>query len=164
MLGRIALIALCLPIAACASGSVERGSERFQGGVGTAATAPLDDLNLRREEIPEILTQARQLPYAVNGLSTCAALTAEVTKLDEVLGDDVDVANANAVPVETQAADAALGVVRDTASDLIPMRSWVRRLSGAHAHSLEVQEAIRAGTARRGFLKGVAEARGCNRA
>ncbi|PZU01431.1 MAG: hypothetical protein DI624_00150 [Brevundimonas sp.] len=55
----------------------------------------------------------------------------------------------------------SLGAVRDTVTDFIPMRSWVRRLSGAAAHDREIQFAIRAGSVRRGFLKGLWLERGC---
>jgi len=41
------------------------------------------------------------------------------------------------------------------------MRSWIRKLSGAERRDREVQEAIAAGIARRTYLKGVGEARGC---
>ena len=56
---------------------------------------------------------------------------------------------------------AALDVVRDTVTDFIPMRSWVRRLSGAEQHSRRVRQSIEAGLVRRSFLKGVGLQRSC---
>lgn len=139
-----------------------QGGATFSAGVGTAATAPLDDLNLRRQEVPEVLISARRAPYTVDGLRRCAAVIAQIDDLDAALGPDVD----QPQPTQTtgeQAGNAALDIVRDTATDFIPLRSWVRRLSGAAAHDREVQAAIRAGLVRRGFLKGIAQQRGCRR-
>ena len=44
---------------------------------------------------------------------------------------------------------------------VIPLRSWVRKLSGAERHSKAVAAAIAAGTMRRPYLKGWARAAGC---
>src|SRR5574343_132148 len=55
-----------------------------------AATSPLSDLNLVRDEIPPLLVAARRAPYAVPGNGSCLALGSAVTALDEVLGDDLD--------------------------------------------------------------------------
>nr|QQZ48666.1 hypothetical protein JKL49_14210 [Phenylobacterium glaciei] len=41
------------------------------------------------------------------------------------------------------------------ASDLIPFRGWVRRLSGAQRHDSLVTAAINAGAVRRAYLKGL---------
>jgi len=59
------------------------------------------------------------------------------------------------------AADATLDAIRDTATDFIPLRSWVRRLSGAEQRSREVLAAIQAGRLRRAYLKGVGMQRNC---
>lgn len=42
---------------------------------------------------------------------------------------------------------------------MIPLRSWVRRLSSAQQYDKLVAEAIEAGGVRRGYLKGVGEAK-----
>lgn len=170
---RVAIAPLVLaPLAACGtmmpSGvdlsreQASRGVSTFQSGLGQAATAPLDDLNLRRQEVPEVLISARRAPYATTGLRQCSAVIAGIDDLDEALGPDVD-QPVPAAGTGEQAAGVALDVVRDTATDFIPLRSWVRRLSGAAAHDREVQAAIRAGLVRRGFLKGIATQRRCAR-
>ncbi len=146
--------------AGCAQVSLHRGADRFQGGVGDAASAPLQDLNLQKTEIPEVLIQARGAPYGRASLRRCADISAEVARLDEALGPDLDQPQAGPAADE-QAADLALDAVRDTATDLIPFRSWVRRLSGAAQHSREVQESIKAGLVRRAYLKGMGQQRGC---
>ena len=52
-------------------------------------------------------------------------------------------------------AEAMLDAIRDAATDFIPYRSWVRRLTGAQARSRTVQDAVEAGRLRRAFLKGL---------
>ena len=55
-------LALVIPLAACNAGrSAMDGARQFGAGVGAAATAPLDDLNLRRVYIPTVLLQAEAL-------------------------------------------------------------------------------------------------------
>lgn len=169
----VALPVLLVCLGACSSmpglGNVglsraqaDQGGETFRDGVGMAATAPLDDLNLRRQAVPETLISARRGPYATAGLRRCSDIIAGIDDLDEALGPDVDQPEPQE-GVGDQAANAALDMVRDTATDFIPLRSWVRRLSGAAAHDREVQAAIRAGLVRRGFLKGIAHQRRCAR-
>jgi hypothetical protein len=45
---------------------------------------------------------------------------------------------------------------------MIPLRGWVRKLTGAERHDRLVQSAITSGNVRRAYLKGLGEARGCN--
>ena len=163
MLKPVALLIACGMLASCNAGaSITSGTQTFNDGVGDAVQAPLEDFNLKREDIPEVLLQARADPYDVTGLGRCSAISAEIGRLDEALGPDIDdPASGAAQPIDQQAADTALDAVRDTATDFIPFRSWVRRLSGAAQHSREVQSAIRAGQARRAFLKGVGMQRNC---
>ena len=47
-----------------------------------------------------------------------------------------------------------MGLLIDAATDFIPVRDWVRQLSGAEQHSRAVQGAIQNGRVRRAFLKG----------
>ncbi|WP_426051638.1 hypothetical protein [Brevundimonas sp. SL161] len=137
-----------------------QGGTTFRQGVATAATAPLDDLNLRRQQVPEVLISSRVAPQGTTALRTCKAVGDEIAALDDALGPDVDQVSREDSAAD-QIANAALGAVRDTVTDFIPMRSWVRRLSGAAAHDREIQFAIRAGSVRRGFLKGLWLQRGC---
>jgi hypothetical protein len=158
-----ALLISCGLLASCNAGtSVSNGTQTFGAGVGGAVTAPLEDLNLKRQEIPAVLLEAQANPYDVASLRRCRALATEIGRLDEALGPDLDTpTSGNPDSMDQQAAGAALDAVRDTATDFIPFRSWVRRLSGAAQHSREVQSAIRAGLSRRAFLKGVGMQRNC---
>ena len=132
-----------------------------------AVTAPLADLNLIREAIPEVLADARKAPYAVPADRSCPALAHDVEALDAVLGADLDTPSDGAGPslVErgtTAAGDALIGAVRSTTEGVIPFRGWVRKLTGAERYAKEVAASVAAGTIRRAFLKGLGQAQGCS--
>lgn len=135
-------------------------------GLGDAVTAPLVDLNVRRDQIPTVLLQAQANPYDRRNLNQCTTIGAEVARLDEALGPDRDEPPAPDSPnlnerAQDAIAEAALDAIRDAATDFIPYRSWVRRLSGAQARSKTVQDAIEAGRLRRAFLKGLGMRANC---
>jgi hypothetical protein len=145
-------------LSACASKTASR--------MGTAATAPLNDLNIIRADIPDILIAAQQHPYLVPVDGNCAAITAEIQKLDEVLGADLDAPASDSTPSLLDrggdfAEDQAVGAVQRTAEGLIPFRGWIRKLSGAERYSKKVAASITAGSVRRGFLKGFAASEHC---
>ena len=149
-----------------AGDSAMDGARQFGAGLGAAATAPLDDLNLRREHIPTVLLQAEANPYDLRNLNHCATIGAEIARLNEALGPDSDEPPApDGSFMSERAADAAaetaLDAIRDATTDFIPGRSWVRQLSGAERHSRHVQSAIEAGRLRRAFLKGTGMQRNC---
>lgn len=152
-------LAAALMLGACSSApSTER--------VTDAATAPLNDLNLVRANIPEVLQTAQRGPYALPADDRCPAVGDQVRALDEVLGADLDTPPSASNPglIErggTAAGDAAVGALRRTAEGVVPFRSWVRKLSGAERYAKEVSAAIAAGTVRRAYLKGLMTARGC---
>lgn len=154
-------------LAGCNAGrSAVGGAEQVGAGFAAAATAPLEDFNLRRQIIPTVLLQAEANPYDLRNLNRCSTIGAEVARLDEALGSDTDEPPRQDGPyLSERAADAAakatLDAIRDTATDFIPGRSWIRRLSGADQHSKHVQSAIQAGRIRRAFLKGMGMQRNC---
>lgn len=119
------------------------------------ALTPLSDLNLRKGEIPQLLIDAQEQPYTLAGLARCSQIAAAVGQLDAVLGEDIDVAQAKGQRVS------AGRVAQSVAGSFIPFRGVIRELSGANAQERKVQAAIYAGTARRAFLKGVGQQRGC---
>lgn len=154
-------------LAGCQAGnSAMGGARQFGAGLGAAATAPLDDLNLRRQAIPTVLLQAEANPYDLRNLNQCATIGAEIARLNEALGPDTDEPPpTDGSFLSERAADAAaaaaLDGIRDATTDFIPGRSWIRRLSGAEQHSRHVQSAIQAGRMRRAFLKGTGMQRNC---
>jgi hypothetical protein len=163
----LSAIAVSLLLAGCNAGASARdGVDQVGTGLGDAVTAPLEDLNLKRQEIPTVLLQAESNPYDVRNMTRCSVIAAEIARLDEALGPDTDAAPTDDGTLASErAADAAAGAtldaVRGAVTDFIPARSWVRRLTGADAHSKPVQSAIQAGLRRRSFLKGVGMQRNC---
>jgi len=157
---RWAIGILALALTACAT---QKGGE----AIACAATTPLSDLNLVRAEIPPVLVEAVKGPYRTPSEPGCEAIGKEVTQLEAVLGADLDVPPSADRPSllergGTAVGDAALGTLRGAAEGVIPLRGWVRKLSGAERYSREVAAAIAAGSVRRSYLKGVGQARGCS--
>jgi hypothetical protein len=162
--------ALLIAVAALAAGPVlanpDRGSMEHRDGFRDAVTAPLDDLNLKQVEIPAVLERAVANPYAMNGMARCEGVAGEVGRLDAALGRDLDEAPPPDKRTRTQRVgaavhDAGVSAVRDETRDLLPFRGWVRKLSGAERHQKAVQQAIKAGGIRRGYLKGVGMRMNC---
>lgn len=154
-----AVCALALLLAACASPLPE-------DKVTQAATSPLSDLNLLQPEIPPPLAAALKSPYARPADGTCSGLAAEVEALDALLGNDLDTAPSASNPGMVERGvvalgDATIGAVRSAAEGVVPLRSWVRKLSGAERHSKQIAAAVAAGVVRRSFLKGLGDAGGC---
>jgi hypothetical protein len=136
----------------------QTSAEANSQSLGSAMAAPLRDINVVRSEIPDLLTKAEADPYAPPAPG-CAPLKAEIDQFDAVLGDDYD--NRKDVKDEGGMSRPVLGVVASTISDVIPMRGWVRRLTGAERHDQMVLAAIKAGMVRRGYLKGLYNAGTC---
>ena len=126
---------------------------------GDVVAKPLDDLNLRRDEIPLILIAARDDTYAVKGLRSCRALGAEIGRLDAVLGPDIDVAADQSLGEKRGNAVGALA--KSVIGSFIPFGGVIREVTGAAARERQWQVALYAGTARRAYLKGYGQARGC---
>lgn len=119
------------------------------------AETPLSDLNVKKGDIPPVLTQALDDPYSLAGMKSCPALTREVDLLNSALGDDVDIASARKNGLK------AGSVAQSVVGGFIPFRSVIREVSGANAEQRKMEMLIRAGMARRGFLKGIGMTRGC---
>lgn len=120
------------------------------------AETPLTDLNVKKGVEPEVLKRAVANPYGLGGLKSCPAIIREVGLLNSVLGDDVDIAGPG--KRHTTAGHVAQSVV----GSFIPFRGVIREVSGASAEERRMQALIRAGMARRGFLKGIGMTRGCH--
>jgi len=129
-------------------------TQRDPSAVDVIAT-PATDLNLKKGEIPAILTAASQDPYGLSGMRRCADLAAEVSRLDAVLGDDIDIAQAPTRRVSPGK------VAQSVVGSFIPFRGLIREISGASEQERRLQLAIYAGSTRRSFLKGIGYQRGC---
>lgn len=123
--------------------------------VGGIAGQPLEDVNIKRKRIPEVLELARGDPYSVAGLRNCGIINTRISELTKVLGTDFD------APEDRQRRLTAEGVGRSVVQSFIPFRGVIREVTGAAATQREWDAAVDAGIARRGFLRGTARARGC---
>jgi hypothetical protein len=124
-------------------------------GAMDVAKTPITDLNIHKNEIPQLLLDAQASPYNTAGLGRCSQIAAAVGEFDAVLGQDVDLP-ANATPRVSPGR-----VAQSVVGSFIPFRGIVRELSGANAQDRALQYAIQSGLARRAFLKGYGEAKGC---
>ena len=117
-------------------------------------------LDRMQSEVP--LIPALADPYARPPRNwKCPTLAAMVRPLDEALGPDIDRVLPGDENLMDRGKSTALGAAADFASDAIPFRGWVRKLSGAESHDKLVQSAIIAGNVRRAYLKGLGEGKGC---
>ena len=125
-----------------------------------AATQPVEDVNLKKDEIPQDLLDILDDPYSLKGIRKCAEVRAAVEKLDAVLGPDLDVEIAE--DKGKKRADTVLRLSGNFLSNLIlPFRGIVREISGSAENQRRYRAAIVTGVARRSFLKGYGAAKGC---
>lgn len=125
--------------------------------IGRAATQPLRDAKIQKDKIPEILQFAASAPYSLDGMQTCAAISAEVGRLNEALGIDVD----GPAKRKGEASEIAAAGARAAVDTLIPGLGLVKIITGADKAQRRAETAVYAGSVRRGFLKGVGLAKGC---
>lgn len=153
------LISLAGLAAAVACGAAQAEdtpiTERKQT-VESAVATPVEDLNLKKTKIPEVLIRAQANPYDVAAASTCDAVAAEVSAINAELGEDYD----DFAKDEGSKVNPA-PLLKAGVANFIPFRGVIRQLSGAAGHDREVEQAIDAGFARRGFLKGRALEMNC---
>lgn len=119
---------------------------------------PFKDVGLMRENPPQILIDAQRAPYSLAGLRGCADYRREIARLAEVLGPDIDETDDKSEPLPGRLAEAG---ARTVVNALIPFRGLVREASGAAEADRRFRIMVAAGMARRGYLKGWAQARGC---
>lgn len=170
-------LATLLALAGCASRSANdeslgqnvgqaAGSATTQTrqGFGDAALTPLEDLNLRRREIPPLLA-AMPNPYDLPPELSCGALEQMIAELDGVLGPDWDAPKPDdrlrTEILADEAADAALGAVESGVTGWIPFRGLIRKATGAESHEKKYNRAYKIGAQRRTYLKGYGLAKGC---
>lgn len=119
------------------------------------AAQPAKDVGAVKTRIPPVLQRAEANPYGLSGLSKCTQIAAAFRELSAALGPDLA---ADSDPKKGH----KLKVTGDTVAGLIvPFRGIVREVSGAASAQRQLEAAIAAGFARRGFLRGVYQTRGC---
>ncbi|MGB6231550.1 MAG: hypothetical protein WBF53_15650 [Litorimonas sp.] len=146
-------------LSACATTTAE-DEERFMADdtrdVEQVVATPVNDIGLDDIEIPAYLAQMTN-PYA-SSPTDCTLIDAEVTRLNQLLGEDLDVPEDEAERREQLALNAGSSAV---GSILIPFRGVVRAISGAAKNEREAREAYQRGLVRRGYLRGRAELLEC---
>lgn len=132
-------------------------AQQNDDSVGHAATQPLRDTRIDKNEIPEILQLAVSAPYSSIGMRNCAAIAAEVGRLTKALGPDVD------VPAKQKGEGSALAAAaaRVAVNSLIPGLGLVRVITGADKQQRRAEAAVYAGAVRRAYLKGLGLSKGC---
>jgi len=166
--------AVCLLLAFAAPGCAMFGSDRPETASAQAqpttmaeataekaaeiATQPARDLGMAKPEIPPALVAATQNPYGLQSTANCPEVNAEITRLNEHLGDDYELSVARD---ENKAGKVAAAGGRAVVNSIIPFRGLVRELTGAAEAKRRYDDAVDAGYARRGFLRGVQVMRSC---
>jgi hypothetical protein len=165
----LAALALALLVSACAttSGPKPAAPARHEaakrdaprGRSGDMVSAEESGLGITGAETPPALKIVAAAPYAVPPAIDCAALTREIAGLDELLGPDVDIL---ADPKAGKGLDDRAGRAMGSAlRGAIPYRWALRWLTQAGELDKQLRQAVMAGAARRGFLKGMRLAMGC---
>jgi hypothetical protein len=160
--GPFAALGVLLLLTGCGSTGegAKAAGERFEEKAPGALAQPLHDVNVVRTKIPPVLLEAIDRPYVPPSPMTCREIINQLRPLEDALGPDLDAPPSldNPSAIErggTTAGDALAGAVRGAATDIIPLRSWVRMLSGAERYDQLVKSAITAGAVRRAYLKGI---------
>jgi hypothetical protein len=125
---------------------------------GEIVSQPARDVGVSRREIPAPLQKAVQDPYSLKGLKSCPKLAGAIVDLNGVLGPDYKAGDAYQ---ENRMAKLAEAGGRTVVNSILPFRSILREVSGAAPADRRLRAASNAGFARRGFLRGVFQARGC---
>ena len=130
----------------------------------SAALTPLEDLGLRKREIPDNLKIVARDPYA-SPQAECTAIKDELTLLSIQLGEDPGAVKP-ALSAREEYVEEGTNMLQDTVvslirrqTDIIPVRGVVRRLTGAGKHERKVNQALEAGKLRRAYLRGYADAK-----
>jgi hypothetical protein len=153
--GIAALLLLSTPALAQ---EAEKPKDETLKKAGNIASQPVRDIGLDKDEIPAVLLKAVENPYAAPTSRTCKGLKTSLGELNAVLGEDFTVgAKAN----ENRTGKIAEAVGKTIVNSLIPFRGLVREISGAAPQERRLQAAVTAGIARRGYLRGLAAAKGC---
>ena len=138
------------------AGAVHAQSGQEDPDAMDVARTPLEDFNIDSKDIPPVLVAAVQDTYDATGLLNCSHIGAQIAALDTALGPDFDLPRGEDGGISTGR------VAQSVVGSFIPFRGIVREVSGANKKRNEARLAYTAGMVRRGYLKGMGEARGCD--
>ena len=153
----LSVLALALPASSCATTAAPKGAgatpaTAARGGFGEVMYGQESGLGVTGSATPQALKLVAAAPYALPPAIDCAALSREIASLDDLLGPDVDILADPKAEARLDEASRALGSALRGA---IPYRWALRWLTQAGDRDKELREAVLAGAARRGFLKGM---------
>ena len=161
-LGAIVLVSAAVAGAAWSADKVEPVTGSRDQTVQEAVSTPIEDLNLKKVPIPEVLNRAVTNPYDLRSMDRCPSISAEVVRLDAALGPDSDAPPpADTRTLNEKRGNTATKVLKVGVEAVTPYRGIVRWATGASAYEKKVQTAVQAGFSRRGFLKGMALKMNC---
>jgi hypothetical protein len=107
-------------------------------------------LGLTGADVPPLLATIKAEPYRAPASPACDTASAEILAINDLIGADLD------TPPEPE--DNKKNLIAkgsDMARGLVPYGGVVRFVTGANKKDKELREAVMAGYARRGFLRGV---------
>jgi hypothetical protein len=108
-------------------------------------------LGLSGADVPPLLADIKAEPYKAPAAPACDTVPAEILAINDLLGADLD-----APPPEPEDTKKSLfSKSEGLARSLVPYGGVVRFVTGANKKDKELREAIMAGYARRGFLRGI---------
>ena len=119
----------------------QSGASNTVNNVGTT-------LGLVGTDVPAMLAQVKADPYKAPIAPACDTIPAEILQLSNLLGPDLD--SGVAAPEQTLTQRGM-----EAAKGFVPYSGVVRFVTGASKKDKDLHEAILAGYARRGFLRGM---------
>jgi hypothetical protein len=148
-------VALALLTAACATRPAEPEAPPVPPPAPSGTATGDTGLGLAGADTPQALKTIAAAPYLTSNPPDCATMAREIGDLDHLLGPDAD------VPATDDSRDAAGRLAMGLVRGAIPYRWVVRWITQAGRKDRELQRAILAGVARRGYLKGLRRGLAC---
>ncbi|WP_194745419.1 hypothetical protein [Thermaurantiacus tibetensis] len=152
------LLAALLLAAPAAAQEAREADDPLVKDVAEILAQPGRDLGIVPTRVPELLEKLLSNPYHRDGTASCAELRLGIAQLTALLGPDW---GDPAPPGESREEQLAKAGLRAGVSSAIPFQGLVREVTGAAAAERRRQQAIEAGLARRGYLRGIAREKRC---
>jgi hypothetical protein len=146
MSGRKLRMARALAVAAVLGCVAGPGWAQVKAGSDTG-------LGLTGADVPQLLKDVQADPYKAPAAPACGTIPDEIVALNKLLGPDLG----DEEKAKAGAGDKAAGVARS----LVPYGGVVRLVTGASKKDKALREAVLAGYARRGYLRGVESGLSC---
>ncbi len=158
MIVRAVIVSLLLMSSTAMAQEQEAQKDDTLQKAGDIATQPAKDVGIAKTTIPDVLQRAVEAPYALPSPRNCKAIIADIAELTEALGPDFGTGTENN---ENRTGKIMEAGGKAVVNSLIPFRGLIREVSGAAHAQRRLEAAISTGMARRGFLRGYGQAKGC---